>query len=137
MAVMRCFIAGVVVPLLIAGCASGGRPSEPLDDGAVLPSSDKDLGASARPSLMVEGRLGFDAVEGGCAYLERDDGTRYEVIYPDGWRVDLAGAALLGPNGERIPAGGLVTVRGSIATDRSSICQLGPIFEATEVIPGG
>jgi hypothetical protein len=29
--------------------------------------------------------------------------------------------------------GDAVTVRGAVATDRSSICQIGPIFVATEV----
>ena len=30
-------------------------------------------------------------------------------------------------------AGESVTVRGAVATDRSSICQIGPIFVATDV----
>ena len=134
---MRWQIAGLVVPLLVAGCAAASRSGEPLDDGMVLPSPGKDLGTPAGPGRVLSGRLGFDSVEGGCAYLETDDGTRYEVLYPDGWHVDLAGAALLGPNGQRVAAGELLGVRGSIATDRSSICQLGPIFEVIEVVIGG
>ncbi len=131
---MRWFVAGLVVPLLLAGCAAGGGPTEPLDDGAILPSPTKGLGGSRPPGREVKGRLGFDAIEGGCAYLEADDGTRYEVLYPDGWAIDLAAAALTGPGGRRYAAGDEVTVRGAIATDRSSICQLGPIFAASEVV---
>ena len=136
---MRWTIAGLVLPaLLIAGCSSGGEPgapSEPLDDGAILPSPSKELGASVRPTRVLSGRLGFDAIEGGCAYLEVSDGSRYEVLYPDGWHLDRASTALNGPGGEQFAAGDLVSVRGSVASDRSSICQLGPIFVATEVVP--
>lgn len=82
----------------------------------------------------VTGVLGADAVEGGCAYLASPDGTRYEVIYPDGWRVQLSPLQLLDPDGAVVATGGEeVTVRGSLAGDMASICQIGPIFRATEV----
>jgi hypothetical protein len=77
--------------------------------------------------------LGFDDIEGGCAFIEAADGTRYEVIYPAGWTIDQGGAELRGPDGQVALAGETVTVRGSVATDRSSICQIGPIFAATSV----
>jgi hypothetical protein len=85
------------------------------------------------PDAIVTGRLGFDDIEGGCSFLETDDGTRYEVAYPVGWTVDRMLADLRGPEGQIAHAGEPVTVRGAIATDRSSICQIGPIFVATEV----
>lgn len=82
----------------------------------------------------VTGVLGADAVEGGCAYLASPDGTRYEVIYPDGWRVQLSPLQLLDPDGTLVATGGEeVTVQGSLAGDMASICQIGPIFRATEV----
>jgi hypothetical protein len=95
-----------------------------------LPSDSKSIGA---PSNTVTGTLGFDDIEGGCAFIEAPDGTRYEVVYPDGWTVDQAGAQLRGPDGQVADAGATVTVRGSVATDRSSICQIGPIFVANAV----
>jgi hypothetical protein len=129
--------AGLVVPLLLLGaCGSGGEASLPVDDRIISPSPAKDVAASVRPVEMLTGRLGFDDVEGGCAYLERDDGRRFEVLYPEAWRIDRTTSSLLGPDGQRIAAGGQLTVRGSIATGRSSICQLGPIFEASSVVPG-
>lgn len=91
-----------------------------------------------RPSGgVVSGTLGFDAVEGGCAYLESVDGTRYQVIYPAGWSIDGMTGHLLGPGGEDARPGSVVSVRGVIAPDMASICQVGPIFRATEVISAG
>jgi hypothetical protein len=82
----------------------------------------------------ITGVLGADAIEGGCAYLASSDGTRYEVIYPDGWRVQLSPLQLLDPEGAVVAIGGdEVTVRGSLAGDMASICQIGPIFRAMEV----
>jgi hypothetical protein len=86
---------------------------------------------------VVSGTLGFDTVEGGCAYLETADGTRYQVIYPDGWRIDGSTGHLLGPGGEDARPDSVVSVRGSIVTDMASICQVGPIFRATEVMSAG
>lgn len=85
-------------------------------------------------TMTLTGVLNADAVEGGCAYLQAADGTKYEVIYP-GWRVSAAPPELRAPSGEVVATGGdTVTVRGDIATDMASICQVGPIFRATEVV---
>ena len=111
------------------GSAGSGGPSA-SDDEYTLPSDAKSIGPAGE---TVSGTLGFDDIEGGCAFIEAPDGTRYEVIYPDGWTLDQAAAQLRGPDGQVADAGSAVTVRGSVATDRSSICQIGPIFVATEV----
>jgi hypothetical protein len=91
----------------------------------------------SRPDATVTGQLGFDDIEGGCAFLETVEGIRYEVVYPDGWSLDRMRAELLGPGGQLAHAGESVMVRGAVATDRSSICQIGPIFLATavEILP--
>ena len=90
--------------------------------------------ASGKGGLLV-GRLGISEVEGGCPYLEAADGTRYEVIYPTGWQLDRAAVQLRDPDGTLVAADGdLVTIRGEVATDMVSTCQIGPIFEATEVV---
>jgi len=88
----------------------------------------------SRPVATVTGQLGFDDIEGGCSFLETGDGTRYEVAYPEGWTIDRMQAELRGPDGQVAHAGESVTVVGAVATYRSSICQIGPIFVATDVV---
>jgi hypothetical protein len=83
----------------------------------------------------LTGVLGADSIEGGCTYLEAEDGTRYEVVYPPGYTIDRSSATLRDPSGGIIAtAGDIVTVRGREATDMGSICMIGPIFQATEVV---
>jgi hypothetical protein len=101
---------------------------DPTDPWEALASKGR-----SRPDATVTGRLGFDDIEGGCSFLETDEGTRYEVAYPVGWMIDRQRAELRGPDGLMASAGETVTVRGAVATDRSSICQIGPIFVATDV----
>jgi hypothetical protein len=116
----------------------GRDPLASGDDEFMLPPPTDPREAWAeksrsRPGATVTGRLGFDDIEGGCSFLEADDGTRYEVVYPDGWTIDRMLAELRGPGGQLAGAGERVTVRGAVATDRSSICQIGPIFVASAV----
>ena len=83
----------------------------------------------------LTGVLGSDSIEGGCGYLQVPSGTRYQVIYPDGWDLELSPLQLTSPEGEVVARGGdQVTVRGSEASDMASICQIGPIFRASEVV---
>jgi hypothetical protein len=85
--------------------------------------------------MLLTGRLGLAEVEGGCPYLEAADGTRYEVLYPPGWSVERTTATLRGPDGAvAATAGQTVTVRGAEAVGMFSTCQIGPIFQATEVV---
>lgn len=149
-----------VQALLLSGCTLVERPAEqppaaspPGESRATGPAEDSRASAvpgstgpgrfrSAEPlrpedAGIVTGTLGFDAVEAGCGYLETADGKRYEVIYPDGWRLDRATGHLLGPDGQDVRPGDVVSIRGSIATGMASICQLGPIFRATEVLSAG
>jgi hypothetical protein len=85
---------------------------------------------------MFTGTLGSDAIEGGCVYLETPDGRRLEVLYPDGWHVQRSPLALVGPDGTVVAeAGDPVTIRGAEARDMVSICQMGPIVRAVEVVP--
>jgi hypothetical protein len=83
----------------------------------------------------LTGVLDADSIEGGCPYLGTEDGTRYEVIYPPGYDIDRSSGTLRDPSGVVIATpGDVVTVRGRVATDLASICQIGPIFQATEVV---
>ena len=86
----------------------------------------------------LTGTLGMAEIETGCPYLQSADGTRYEVLYPDGWELRRGPLQLVAPDGTTVArAGDPVTVRGSVAGDMASICQIGPIFRADEVLTGG
>lgn len=133
--------------LLLAACASPGTaPStEPAETERPTPEPSLTL-SSNQPTqrqspgpgeMTITGQLGFDSIEGGCPYLETDDGTRYEVLWPDGWTLDGQGD-LIDPSGDpAADVGDEVTVRGRVADDMASICQIGPIFRATDVIAAG
>ena len=91
----------------------------------------------AGPDATYRGILGADAIEGGCTYLQTADGQRYELIPPDGWELRKGAAELVAPDGSVVArAGDAVTVTGHEA-DMVSICQIGPILQATEVVVGG
>jgi hypothetical protein len=131
----------LVVIAIVAGCAAPQRPQstsqEPMSSSpqpSPRPSLEPGSEQPAPAGESLAGVLGADSVEGGCSYLQAEDGTRYEVIYPDGWRVQLRPLQLLDAEGAVVAEGGdEVTVRGSAADDMASICQIGPIFQATEV----
>ena len=137
----------VLLPLcaaLLVACTSVGQAepqseSESFNDEEFTTPSQSDHAESAKPKASpavgasLSGRFGFDDIEGGCAFVETDDGTRYEVIYPDGWTLDRASGELRSDDGAVAMPGDAVTVHGAVATDRSSICQIGPIFVASEV----
>jgi hypothetical protein len=145
-ATMR-ILAILLLAAALGGCAASSsspnttQPPDPTDM-RITPSPSLQPG-SAQPSRApaesggdeLTGRLGADSIEGGCGYLQSADGTRYEVLYPDGWTLTLSPLALTSPDGEVVARGGdEVTVRGNQATDMASICQIGPIFRASEVV---
>jgi hypothetical protein len=71
---------------------------------------------------------------GGCGYLQTDDGTRYEILWPDGWELQRGPLELRDPDGNFVAtAGDRMTVHGEEATDMGSFCQIGPIFRAVQV----
>jgi hypothetical protein len=133
-----------VIAALSVGCAARTEDTRPTaqESGSMTPGSSPSFSLSTdQPSPAPDegdtltGALGADAVEGGCAYLRLADGSRYEVIYPHGWTVTMSPLALTDPDGNVVARGGEeVTVRGSQATDMASICQIGPIFRASEVV---
>ncbi len=112
------------------GASSGSTPSPSLELASQQPSK-------SGPAGTYTGMLGSDAIEGGCAYLQAPDGRKYEVLYPDGWTLRKAPLELAAPDGQVVArAGEEVTVRGTEA-DMASICQIGPIIQATEVVVAG
>jgi hypothetical protein len=128
-------IAGVLLfALLLVACQQGTQMSSEGTESQVQPTASASQQASGKGSVL-SGRLGVAEVEGGCPYLEAADGTRYEVIYPNGWQLDRAAMQLRDPAGTLVAAAGdTVTIRGEVATDMVSTCQIGPIFQATEVV---
>lgn len=128
----------VMLLLALAGCAAPGAETTPAPLAASAPVSPSKAAASELPPSSgdeLTGFLGTDSIEGGCPYLETADGTRYEVIYPTGWDIDRASGALSDPTGAVVAGpGDVVTVRGEEASEMVSICQIGPIFQATEVV---
>ena len=102
------------------------RPS--VDASIVLPTNGPGDEAE------LTGTLGADSIEGGCTYLDADS-SRFQVIYPPGWEITASPLQLTNPDGEVVATGGeTITVRGHRADDMVSICQIGPMFVASEVI---
>ena len=138
-------LVGVVV---MNGCSGGGSgpggsgsagQGEPTPVGPASPSlelASQQPPKSGAAAQTYGGVLGSDAIEGGCAYLQAPDGGKYEVIYPDGWELRMSPLELVAPDGTVVArAGDEVTVRGAEA-DMASICQIGPIIRASEVMVG-
>ena len=123
----------------IAACsASSGGPTPS--------SAPPSTPLVARPSVSLKpdsgaigadysGILSMDEIEGGCTYLQADDGRKLQVIYPEGWELRKSPLALIAPDGSVHSKGGdRVSVNGSVANDIVTICQIGPVIRATEVL---
>ena len=136
----------LVLGVVMAGCSSGSGGGGSSGASASAPGAS---GAAPSPSLELAspkspagggntytGVLRSDAIEGGCAYLLAADGQKYEIIPPDGWELQKAPAAVISPDGQVVAkAGDVITVHGNEA-DMMSICQIGPIIQATDIVPG-
>jgi hypothetical protein len=133
---------GVVMNGCGSGAGSGSGTAGAGEPSAVGPASPSLELASQQPTkggaaATYTGVLAADAIEGGCAYLQVPDGRKLEVIYPDGWELRKSPVELVSPDGRVVArAGDGVTVRGAEA-DMASVCQLGPIIQATDVILAG
>lgn len=98
------------------------------------PASSQPVRLQADGPVVITGRLGADAIEGGGAYLEARDGRRYEVIWPKGWRLDRSRLALVDDLGRTVADPRVeIVVRGAIARDRASFRQIGPIIRADSI----
>lgn len=128
---MRRALALLAIGLILAACTRGvgGETPAPTPGRSVIAASQLPAGT------LVTGVLGADSIEGGCPYLEADDGTRYQVIWPNGWTLDRSSAELSDPQGVIVArAGDRVSVRGEVAPEVATTCQIGPVFRASEVV---
>lgn len=132
--------------MLLAACSQVTPAGSPSASEAAstsrespAPSSDRDVASPTERAPSggdeVVGTFGADSIEGGCTYLAADDGTRFQVIYPNGWTVQASPLQLADPSGDVVATGGeRITVRGERADDMVSICMIGPMFRADEVV---
>jgi hypothetical protein len=128
--------------LLVTGCGAaddaGGDVAAPGDETPIPVEPDGGIGDGAgapAEEQEITGTFGGDAeLEGGCAWVDGEDGTRYEVQYPDGYEVRFDPVELVGPDGDVIAEDGdTITIRGRVDTDMMSFCMVGTIFSADEV----
>ena len=124
-----------------AGPGGSGAPGEqPSSEGPASPSLELATQQPTKSGLAAGtyvGVLGADTIEGGCTYIQTADGRRYEIVPPDGWELRAGAAEFVAPDGTVVArAGDTVTVRGHEA-DMVSICQIGPIIQAVDIVSGG
>jgi hypothetical protein len=132
---------GVVVlaVLLLAACggdpgAGDSPPSEPVLPGSEVSAPDQPGGKGDK---SITGTFGGSAeLEGGCAWIQ-DGRTKWEVEWPAGYSVSFDPLTLTGPDGNVAGEGDTLTVNGKPVTDAVTICQVGPLFRATEVTAKG
>lgn len=142
MTLKRFAVTMLMAVLALAGCdvvpdqappsASSETASAPAEE---PPSSDPAPTADA-DGQTVTGTLSGDAqLEGGCVWLETDT-ERFEVLWPEGYRADVDPIELRDPTGAVIATeGDRLTVHGEPAPERMSSCQIGALWEATDVAP--
>ena len=128
--------AGTVMPAVTESpseSASVSPDATSSEDASPTETADEPAGSIEDADLI--GTFGGDAqLEGGCAWVDGEDGKRYEVIYPEGWSVHFEPLHLIDPGGEvRAEEGDRIGLAGSVGGDLVSICQVGTIFEASEV----
>jgi hypothetical protein len=79
---------------------------------------------------------GNPTLEGGCSWLDTGE-RRYQLVLPQGYRVDYEQLVIVGPDGKLVAkAGDTITVTGHPAKERLSFCQIGPIFDVETISTG-
>ncbi|MFL5710593.1 MAG: hypothetical protein ACJ77W_01765 [Chloroflexota bacterium] len=119
--------------LAIAACSASPGASAPSS-----PAARPSPSGASKPGVNADysGILSMDEIEGGCTYLQADDGRKLQVIYPAGWELRKSPLELIAPDGSVHSKGGdRVSVNGSEAHDIATICQIGPVIQASEVLP--
>ena len=114
----------VAVALVTVACGDAGGGGEEATEPAA---------AATDPDDVITGTFGGDAeLEGGCAWVQQGD-TRWNVQYPADYTLSFDPLRLTGPDGETAEEGDTLTVAGRERDDMMTICQVGPVWEATSV----
>ena len=118
------------------------EPTEDPDEGDateepdVEATNEEDDEFEPRPGsdMEITGTLGGDPMlEGGCTWVDGDDGNRYEVMWPEGYEADTDSGELSAGGEVVASSGDELTITGQVAEGMASTCQVGTIFEAEEV----
>ena len=149
---------GLVLPVVLAGCASAASPSGVATSGSTHnATADATAEASARattyatatprstsPSAnIIEGVFSGDpSLVGRCVWITDQDDVRWELTeLPEGYRVDFDGAvAVLYDANEAVVARGgdhLEAVGTPDPPDIGSVCMVGRVFLVAEIHAAG
>jgi hypothetical protein len=127
-----------IVALPACGASGGGdsaQSSAPIPPGGEVPASDQ--APHGKDGKSITGTFGGSAqLEGGCAWV-KDGATKWEVEWPAGYSVTFDPLTLKGPKGKVAAEGDTLTLQGTPQRDAMTICQVGPLFKATDVVAGG
>lgn len=123
------------------GPSAGRTPVQPLltehPTGTVRTGGGTGASDDAGAGDELRGTLGGDpSLEGGCVWVEAEDGQRYELAPAEGapFTVDPARTTVVDPSGAVIAqAGDAIVVEGELGAELASFCQVGPIWSATDV----
>lgn len=120
--------------LVLAGCGAAPDQSSTATPSATAGAAPSALASVDTDDRTVIGTLGGDAqLEGGCVWIETADG-RIEPTLPEGYEVTTDPIALVGPDGEPIAEeGDEVAVTGHPATNTMTTCQVGEVWQVTNV----
>ena len=129
----------VLAAVLLSAC--GGDPGSGDAGPSDLPLPGSELSApddagNGKGGKSITGTFGGSAqLEGGCAWVQ-DGRTKWEVEWPAGYSVSFDPLTLTGPDGTVAEEGDTLTVKGRHQADAVTICQVGPLWRATEVTAG-
>lgn len=130
----RAFPVVLTLGLLLVACGGAG---EPTADGRSPVGTEPTAGSPADGAgAELTGTLGGDAqLEGGCAWLDTEAEGRVEPRWPEGYEIAFGPVRLVGPDGEVVAEeSDTVAVRGEIAEDVMTICQVGPVLRIDEIV---
>lgn len=109
-----------------------GTPDDPDRDAA-----SSDPGTSPAGVGQLRGTLGGSDIEGGCVWLDAEDGTRYELVpAPDAEiRIDSGNLLVVDPAGDVVAeVGDEVVVEGQTDPGLMTFCQVGEPLVVTDVV---
>ena len=143
-------LVAVTAALLLGACADepaevgSPDPTTTTTSATPTPAGTADPTPTPAPSDPAGGRdefrswtgtLGGSEIEGGCVWLEADDGTRYELVAAPGGTVavDTANLSLLRADGTVFEGGAPITLDAALDPEAMSFCQIGPILMVRDV----